>query len=119
MSSRISIRHRLLAMSLVLLAAVLIGTGSRAVDKETARPRTHTVLIKGFEFVPPTLEVRPGDTVVWKNEDIVPHTATAESDFDSGGLDQGESWQFVAKKKGSFAYICTYHPTMKGSLIVR
>ncbi|HSA94108.1 MAG TPA: cupredoxin family copper-binding protein [Terriglobales bacterium] len=119
MSSRISIRHRLLTMSLVLLAAVLIGTGSRAVDQEAARPQTHTVLIKGFEFLPPTLEVRSGDTVIWKNEDIVPHTATAENDFDSGGLDKGESWKFVARKKGSFPYICDYHPTMKGSLIVR
>ncbi len=114
-----SSRRRLLAMSLALLSAALPGAGTWAVEEPAAQPRTHTVLIKGFKFVPPTLEVNAGDTVIWRNEDIAPHTATAEKIFDSGQLNKGESWRYVAKTQGSFSYICDFHPSMKGRLVVR
>jgi plastocyanin len=38
-----------------------------------------TVEIREFKFEPETLTVHEGDTVVWKNDEIVPHTATAVS----------------------------------------
>lgn len=82
-------------------------------------PRTHRVAIKGFKFEPERLEVNGGDTVIWTNEDIVPHTATSTKHFDSKRLDKGKSWSYMAKKTGSFPYICTYHPTMKGELVVK
>jgi len=41
-----------------------------------AAPKTHLARIAGFQFVPNKLEVNVGDTVIWKNEDLVPHTAT-------------------------------------------
>jgi plastocyanin len=87
--------------------------------------KTHTVLIKGFAFVPQTLEVMPGDTVIWKNEDIVPHTATADAEvahkpvFDSGTIGTGAAWRYVAQKKGTYNYTCVYHPNMTGKLIVQ
>lgn len=90
-----------------------------AAQESTQPAQTHTVLIKGFQFVPENLEVAAGDTVIWKNEDIVPHTATAEKAFDSKSIEKGQSWKFVAKPKGSHAYICTYHPTMKGTLVIK
>jgi plastocyanin len=46
---------------------------------------------------PEMLTVERGDTIVWVNKDIVPHTATSTSDF---------------------AYICSFHPTMKAMLRV-
>lgn len=81
--------------------------------------RTHTVLIKGFAFSPERIEVTAGDTVIWKNEDIVPHTASAKQDFESKGIDAGKSWSFVATEKGRHPYICKYHPSIKGELIVK
>lgn len=60
-----------------------------------------------------------GDTVVWTNEDIVPHTATAKKGFDSKSIEKSGSWRFVTKQKGTYPYICTFHPTMKAELIVR
>ena len=80
--------------------------------------KTHTVLIKGFAFVPETLTVSAGDKVTWTNKDVVPHTATGQG-FDSKSLDEGKSWSFVAKKKGTFHYVCRFHPTMKAILIVK
>lgn len=102
--------------NLFLMAALLLPA-SAAPDQKPA-PHTYTVLIKGFEFVPAKLEVKAGDTVIWKNEDIVPHTATGNK-FDSRSLDKGQSWTYVARQKGSFPYICRFHPTMKGELTVQ
>jgi plastocyanin len=80
--------------------------------------KTHTVLIKGFKFVPDSLTVASGDKIIWTNKDIVPHTATGQG-FDSKSLDEGKSWSFVTKKKGTFHYVCSFHPTMKATLIVK
>jgi plastocyanin len=81
--------------------------------------KTHTVLIKGFRFEPERLKVEAGDTVIWKNQDIVPHTATAKMFFDSKQIDAGGSWSYVVKQKGKHRYICTFHPTMKAELVVK
>ena len=83
-------------------------------------PKVHTVLIDGMKFIPDTISVRPGDTVVWVNKDLFPHTATAVSKrFDSHEIEAGKSWKYVAKKTGEFAYFCTLHPVMKGTLLVK
>ena len=80
---------------------------------------THTVVIDGMQFQPPTLVLKRGDTVVWQNKDLVPHTATAAGGFDSGRIESGERWSWTVPGDGRIDYVCTYHPGMKGSLTVR
>lgn len=80
-------------------------------------PATYNVAIKDFKFQPEKLEVEVNDTVIWTNEDIVPHIVTAEK-FKSRSMDKGESWSLKVKQKGDFPYICRFHPTMKAELIV-
>jgi len=65
--------------------------------------------------------VAVGDTVVWINRDIVPHTATGHgrSRWDTGQLTQGQEGRYVARRAGETSYACTLHPTMHGKLIVR
>ena len=72
-------------------------------------------------FHPEVLEVRRGDTVVWINRDIVPHTATEsrKSGWDTGTLLQGKSGQYVTSHGGEDPYFCKLHPVMLGKLIVR
>jgi plastocyanin len=103
----------------LLVIGVSLITLLFAAPADSAPSKTHTILIKGFQFVPERLEVSTGDTIIWKNEDIVPHTATAKKGFDSKGIEKGQSWRFVAKQKGAFQYICTFHPTMKAELVVK
>ena len=80
----------------------------------------HTVAIEAMRFSPATLEVNVGDTVVWKNHDPFPHTATSDrKGFKSGNILPERSWKFIAKKRGSFPYSCALHETMKGLLIVK
>jgi plastocyanin len=81
---------------------------------------THTVVMEGVAFKPQTLTVHRGDKVVWVNKDLFPHTATAQDrSFDSGELAPEKSWTLTAAKTGTFAYVCTLHPTMKGTVIVK
>jgi plastocyanin len=75
--------------------------------------------IQSWTFAPNTLNARVGDTVVWKNAGAAPHTATAaDKSFDSGSLDPGKSFTYKLSSTGSFGYICTLHPWMKGTLVV-
>ena len=87
----------------------------------TALPSiTHTVIIEGMKFVPDTLTVARGDTVIWVNKDFFPHTVTATGGrFDSHEIQTAKSWKYVPKKIGQFGYLCTFHPTMKGILVVK
>jgi plastocyanin len=101
----------IIAVALSLLAATVAQAGDKPAQ-------THTILIKGFAFVPDHLIVSADDTVVWKNEDIVPHTATGKGVFDSQEIGSMKSWTYKTTRKGKFPYICMYHPTMHAELPV-
>ena len=106
------VRALLGACAALLVVAVL--------SSAAAKSRTHTVTLRGMKNVPATLVVRAGDTVVWKNDDVVPHTATDRGkSFDSGNIEPGGSWSYVANRKGTYFYYCAYHPNTKGKLVVR
>lgn len=82
--------------------------------------KTHTVVIEAMKFSPEKLVVAKGDAVIWVNKDLFPHTVTAQNKaFDSRPIAADKSWKFTAKKTGTFPYVCTIHPTMKGELIVQ
>jgi plastocyanin len=101
-----------------LLLLFFAASWSACVAQEPAA-QTHTVLISGFKYQPEVLTVNAGDTIVWKNNDIVPHTVTAaDKSFNSGAIRPGSTWKFVAKKSGTFPYTCIPHPNMHGKLIV-
>jgi len=101
-----------------LLALVFAGFGLAGTARAT--PTVHTVVIDGMRFIPQTVEVKPGDTVVWRNKDPFPHTATAGAGGpDSPAIAAGASWKFTAKKRGSYPYLCTLHRTMTGTLVVK
>lgn len=110
-------RTIILLRSLLILLALVVHFRPASADENT-QPKTHLVAIKGFKFDPEKLEVEAGDTVVWTNEDIVPHTVTADR-FKSKSMDQGEGWSLKTKQKGDFPYLCKFHPSMKAELIVR
>jgi plastocyanin len=103
--------HRNIGAGLALLALAAAAH---------AAPAVHTVVIDGMRFVPQTLEVRQGDTVIWQNKDPFPHTATAAGGGpDSPSIAAGARWKFTAKKRGSYPYLCTLHRTMKATLVVK
>lgn len=100
------------------LGLTVTTTGSAAGDHP--EPKVHTVTIEGMRFLPEELTVARGDAIVWINKDLVPHTATsAAGKFDSKEIPAGKSWRLTIRKAGNFAYICTFHPTMKAVVQVK
>ena len=78
----------------------------------------HQVSIKGFAFVPQELHVMAGDTVIWVNHDIVPHSIVISGTEEaiSPEFDKGENFMYVVKSK--MDYECGLHPSMKGIIII-
>ena len=107
--------------TLVLVGALLSLGGSVSVATQPAtRAAQHSVVIENMQFNPPQLTVHRGDRIVWVNKDLFPHTVTAvNKTFDSGSIAAGSSWSYVARSSGEFAYGCTFHPTMKGTIKVQ
>jgi len=120
-----SVASTLVATALLLLVSCSLGTqgppGGFVLAAVPKGPQTHTIVIRELKFQPAVLTVKVGDTVEWKNDDIVPHTATSTKPkkFDSGILPVGSSWKYVVTKRGTYLYDCTLHPNMKAELIVR
>jgi plastocyanin len=81
----------------------------------------NAVAISGFKFAPASLTVKSGAKVVVTNDDSTAHTATADdgNSFDTGTLDSGSSQTISLSKPGSYAYHCSIHPFMKGTIVVR
>ena len=105
---------RILAAPLIALSVIGSTSGGQG-----AR-HTVSITIEAMQFHPQELTVQRGDRVVWVNKDLFPHTATAVNKaFDSHSIAANASWSYVARKSGEYAYGCTFHPTMKGKLIVR
>jgi plastocyanin len=101
-------------------AVTVIVCAMGLVAVERPKPKTHTVIIEGMRFQPESLTVARGDTIVWVNKDLVPHTATSEAGgFDSKDIQADKSWRYTIHKTGDFAYLCTFHPTMKATLRVK
>jgi plastocyanin len=84
-----------------------------------ARPAVHHVEIRAFRYQPDTLTAATGDTVVWINRDVVPHTATAGGAWDTGQINASGEGRAVAGAPGTHDYVCAYHPNMRAVLVVR
>src|SRR4051794_23943587 len=76
-------RHTVLLTSLCL--ALLLSLGAKAVEVR--------VSISNLKFKPAVIQIEPGDTVTWVNEDDADHTVTADDkSFKSGNLGAGKSF---------------------------
>jgi plastocyanin len=85
-----------------------------------AHAETHRVIIEGMKYSPERLEVKAGDTIVWTNRDVVPHTVTAAaSKLESGSIAGTGTWRYVARTPGQIDYVCRFHPGMKATVVVK
>jgi len=85
-------------------------------------PQGSEVNTAGPGYSPATITVVIGvnNTVQWTNNDIAPHTVTAVSKtFDSGEMNTGDTFTYTFTTPGTYQYGCSYHPWMKGTVIVK
>ena len=77
------------------------------------------VTIADFAFDPGDLTVSVGDTVTWTNDDGTEHTVTSDDDaFDSGDISGGDTFEQTFDEAGEFAYHCSIHSQMSGTITV-
>jgi plastocyanin len=94
------------------ITAVMFSSIARAHCEET------TVTIDNFTFAPAELTVKVGTTVTWKNHDDIPHTIVSAGKFRSKALDTDDSYSFTFTTAGAYAYFCSLHPHMTGTIKV-
>jgi plastocyanin len=119
-------RSRLVVAALVA-TALLPACGD---DDETAADTadhtpaegTDVVTIEGSSFLPDELTVAAGSEVTWENRDPFAHTVTSAEGsavaFDSGELDEGDTFAQTFDEAGTFDYVCEIHPSMKSTVVV-
>ena len=77
-----------------------------------------TIDMVDLAFKPRALTIERGQTVTFRNRGKVTHNAKGK-DFFSKVVEPGGSYSHTFRRAGTFAYICTFHPGMKGTLTVR
>jgi plastocyanin len=95
----------------VLVLATAVGAEPTGQERDVTMP--------GKAFAPDDLQVLVGDTVVWRNGDVLTHTVTSDGDaFDSGRIAPGLTYSHVFAAPGRFPYHCTIHRFMRGRVVV-
>lgn len=111
-------RRKILSSTVAAIsAAVTYPLVVNAAQADETSPSVHTVNITRLKFVPDQLNVKLGDTIIWRNHDIAPHTATASDEsWDTGLIKKGETKQLVVTKEFAGDYFCRFHPHMVAGL---
>lgn len=105
---------------LALLLMACAPTTTTAPSPTATPPVTPVqVALVDFEFRPPTLQIAPGTTVVFKNQGQAPHTVTdGAGRFDSSNLAPGAEFRYTFQAPGAYQIYCKIHPYMTLSLQV-
>jgi plastocyanin len=134
------VRRMLATLALVTVGAVTVagcageddGQGAAA-GPATAAPATSAtasraatdgdaddVRIRDFAFSPRRIDAKAGQRVKWEHRDPgVTHTVAAdEGAFRSGELEDGDEFSHLFRTAGTYAYRCTIHPDMRGTVKV-
>lgn len=87
---------------------------------------TVVVVMQNIAFIPATVTVNQGTTVMWKNVDTVNHTVTSgtpgniSGTFRSGTLTPQQTFSFTFTVPGSYPYFCEIHGAqMTGTITVQ
>jgi plastocyanin len=76
-----------------------------------------TVSIVDFSFMPTTMRISPGQSVLWRNDGTEQHDVTG-SDWHSGPLDPGYTYRLTFGLAGNYTYRCSIHLDMTGTVLV-
>ena len=93
---------------------------SAASAQGPAKSQEAVVKIDNFSFMPHDITVATGATVIWVNNDDIPHTVVSTTDlFKSKALDTDDKFSFKFDKPGTYEYFCSIHPKMTAKVIVQ
>jgi plastocyanin len=118
-------------LTVLVTTAVLVNIYSAYAQLETKASIVSGAPTMGDKaFSPNPIQTKVGDTIIWTNNDSVPHTVTSGTgpndpnmgkDFDVGistPISPGSTFSHKFTTAGEFPYFCQIHPTMVGNVIV-
>jgi plastocyanin len=117
--------RRILACAAVGAAALGAATCIPS-DTAAARPgsahasaRAASVSVAAMAFSPGSVTTTLGGSVTWTFKDATAHTSTSDQGFwDSGTRSGGATYSRAFTSAGTFAYHCTIHSMMRGTVKV-
>ena len=76
--------------------------------------------------IPLNLEIPVGSTVIWTNDDSVPHNIQSQDEFgnvidlfNSPPMNTGDTFEYNFDEEGVYNYFCSFHPWRIGLVTVR
>jgi len=118
-------------LTVLVTTVVLVNIYSAYAQQETKASIVSGAPTMGDKaFSPNPIQTKVGDTIIWTNNDSVPHTVTSGTgpndpnmgkDFDVGistPISPGSTFSHKFTTAGEFPYFCQIHPTMVGNVIV-
>src|SRR2546429_6494006 len=73
-----------------------------------------SVTIANFAFSPAVITVKAGTAATWTNMDQDAHTVAIKGAPVSPALQNADAFTHTFDQAGSFSYICSIHPLMRG-----
>jgi plastocyanin len=101
------------------LALVLVAAGCGQSESSEPVATTDVSMAKSYVFEPKVIEVEPGQTVTWTNDDNFTHTVQVDGQEDHK-VEQDETVSITFDEPGTYHYVCTLHENdMDGEVIVQ
>jgi len=121
--------RKLVPLAIVVIILVTVGVFEVTFQSHSPPPTVESVhvsivsgassYVTGYDPDNITVVIGVNNTVVWTNNDNEPHTVTAsDGSFDSGNMNPGGTFTYTFTRPGTYSYICTYHPWMRGFVTV-
>jgi plastocyanin len=109
-------RGRAILLPVATLAAFAAGCGGEGASEPVAT--SEVSMAKSYRFHPKVIEVAPGTTVTWTNDDNFTHTVQVDGQ-DDHEVGRGETVSITFDRAGTYHYVCTLHrQDMDGEVIV-
>lgn len=96
------------------------GSAQVATEASVANAPGMEIVINGYEFSTPE-SVMPGQTVTVRNNSRSEHSVTSDTDglFDIDVDENAVDTMMVPDQPGAYTFHCSFHPSMRGTLMVK
>jgi plastocyanin len=105
----------------LLVALAVLSNIPKPVAASAPQPAAGAAIeINNFAFTPATITIPVGAQVTWTNKDEVTHNVVStDKTIRSQALDTDDKFTFTFTQAGTFSYVCSIHPRMKGTVVVQ
>lgn len=110
------------SLAVLALIAAPVAAGVATSPGPAGAAASRTVVIKDFAFKPSALTVSKGTTVTWRFSDgTTRHNVISKGTrrFKRSAVKSTGTHRVTFRTAGLYRYVCSLHPSMKGSVRVR